>query len=443
MFACVCTCAPTDKFGEYFPGTGDIKDVGADTGKYYAVNFPLKDGIDDDNYQRIFKPVLDHVMQWYRPSVVVLQCGADSLSGDRLGCFNLSLRGHAACLEHVKSFNVPVLMLGGGGYTIRNVARCWTYETAVALDTEVEDELPYNDYFEYFGPDFRLHINPANMDNQNSPEYLEKCKMQLIENLRNTAHAPSTQNIELVDIAAPEELDEEADNPDERHPERLADKLIACEEELSASEDETGGRKDNQSYKAKQFRKTASDAGADATIAQGAKVASEGTGGDAAEDAVKPAAGAAAGAEASATAMDTGADEPAAAESEAAADATKEAAPESTSTAAADTVAAAESEPTPAPQAQPDAAAVAAAPAVAADAAPANGEGEGAAPMDVGGAEAPSAAAGAPEGEPAAAPTAGAVSADPTAAAVQPADGIAAPPAAEQSGGQPMDTGAD
>lgn len=28
-------------------------------------------------------------------------------------------------------------MLGGGGYTIRNVARCWTYETAVALDCEI------------------------------------------------------------------------------------------------------------------------------------------------------------------------------------------------------------------------------------------------------------------------------------------------------------------
>ena len=33
------------------------------------------------------------VMEMYRPSAVVLQCGADSLAGDRLGCFNLSLRG--------------------------------------------------------------------------------------------------------------------------------------------------------------------------------------------------------------------------------------------------------------------------------------------------------------------------------------------------------------
>ena len=50
---------------------------------------------------------------------------------------NFSLLGHARCLEFVKKFNKPILMLGGGGYTIRNVARCWTFETAVALDQEV------------------------------------------------------------------------------------------------------------------------------------------------------------------------------------------------------------------------------------------------------------------------------------------------------------------
>lgn len=59
----------------------------------------------------------------YRPSAVVLQCGADSLTGDRLGCFNLTLKGHAEAVKHVKSFGVPMLVLGGGGYTIRNVAR--------------------------------------------------------------------------------------------------------------------------------------------------------------------------------------------------------------------------------------------------------------------------------------------------------------------------------
>ena len=37
-------------------------------------------------------------------------------------------------------------------------------------------ELPYNDYFEYYGPDFKLHISPTNMTNQNTPEYLNKIK---------------------------------------------------------------------------------------------------------------------------------------------------------------------------------------------------------------------------------------------------------------------------
>jgi histone deacetylase 1/2 len=85
--------------------------------------------------------VIGKVMEWYRPEAVVLQCGADSLTGDRLGCFNISIEGHAEAVRYVKSFNLPLLLLGGGGYTIRNVARCWTYETAICCDTELDDRM--------------------------------------------------------------------------------------------------------------------------------------------------------------------------------------------------------------------------------------------------------------------------------------------------------------
>ena len=99
-------------------------------------------------------------MEVFDPSAIVLQCGADSLTRDRLGCFNLTVKGHADCVKYVKSFKKPLLVLGGGGYTIRNVARCWTYETAVLLDSQATatDEIPYNDYFEYYAPDFQLHL---------------------------------------------------------------------------------------------------------------------------------------------------------------------------------------------------------------------------------------------------------------------------------------------
>ncbi|KAI3749438.1 hypothetical protein L2E82_20050 [Cichorium intybus] len=110
------------------------------------------------------------------PDAVVLHCGADSLAGDRLGCFNLSVKGHPDCLRYLRSFNVPLMVLGGGGYTIQNVARCWCYETAVAVGVEPENKLPYNEYYEYFGPDYTLHVEPSPLDNQNTPKDLEKIR---------------------------------------------------------------------------------------------------------------------------------------------------------------------------------------------------------------------------------------------------------------------------
>ncbi|KAL6068514.1 Histone deacetylase [Balamuthia mandrillaris] len=226
------------KFGEYFPGTGDIRDIGAGKGKNYSINFPLRDGIDDQSYNDIFKPIIQKVMDWYQPGAVVLQCGADSLSGDRLGCFNLSLKGHGECVEFVQSFGVPLLVLGGGGYTIRNVARCWSYETSLLLKSDISDELPFNDYLEYYGPDFRLHITPSNMENLNDPKYLEKMKIRLIDNLRNIQGAPGVAMTEVPPDTYFESDDEDDENPDERNSELDRDRRIAHEAELSDSDDE-------------------------------------------------------------------------------------------------------------------------------------------------------------------------------------------------------------
>ncbi|CDW53525.1 histone deacetylase [Trichuris trichiura] len=178
------------KYGEYFPGTGDLKDIGAGRGKYYAVNFPLRDGITDDSYEKIFQPIVTKAIRCYQPEVIVMQCGADSLTGDRLGCLNLTVKGHGKCVEFIRKQNLPLLLLGGGGYTVRNVARCWTYETSVAIGMTIPNDLPYNDYFEYYGPDFKLHITPSNLTNQNSSEYLRKIMLKLEQNLDAMPAAP-------------------------------------------------------------------------------------------------------------------------------------------------------------------------------------------------------------------------------------------------------------
>ena len=87
----VMITASFHKYGDFFPGTGDIRDVGVKTGKYYSVNVPLQEGIDDFSYETVFKPVIEKVMEMYRPTAVVLQCGADSLTG------TLLVRAHSFC----------------------------------------------------------------------------------------------------------------------------------------------------------------------------------------------------------------------------------------------------------------------------------------------------------------------------------------------------------
>ena len=112
-------------------------------------------------------------MNRFAPSVIVLQCGADSITGDRLGTFNLSLHGHAHCVDFVRRLGVPRLVLGGGGYTIKNVSRAWSYETSVPLEREIGNTIPFNNYIEWYAPSYQLHLTPlASLANQNTPESL-------------------------------------------------------------------------------------------------------------------------------------------------------------------------------------------------------------------------------------------------------------------------------
>ena len=92
-------------------------------------------------------------------------------------------------------FKIPLLVLGGGGYTVRNVARCWTYETSICTGQDLAAELPFNtEYFEYFAPDFSLFpdTNPRS-ENANSRQYLDSIMETMHNQLKMVQHAPSVQ----------------------------------------------------------------------------------------------------------------------------------------------------------------------------------------------------------------------------------------------------------
>jgi len=179
--------------GDFFPGTGKLDDNGAGEGKHFCLNVPLQDGIDDEMYLTIFKTVIDDTVTAFRPTSIVLQCGADSLGCDRLGAFNLSIAAHGECVNFVRKYNVPLLVLGGGGYTIKNVSRCWTYETSVLVGASVPDELPVTVYDSFF-EDSHWKLHPpltGKVDNQNSPASLQRITMSIRNKLRYLQGAPS------------------------------------------------------------------------------------------------------------------------------------------------------------------------------------------------------------------------------------------------------------
>ena len=120
----------------------------------------------------------------FDPEVVVFQSGADSLSKDPLGKFNLSIKGHGACIEFLKNTQLPLLVLGGGGYRISNVSRCWVYETSLLINKKLYPKIPYNFYWHRYRGFFKLNFKISKVSDKNSKKNLLYLREKIIKNIR-------------------------------------------------------------------------------------------------------------------------------------------------------------------------------------------------------------------------------------------------------------------
>lgn len=74
-----------------------------------------------------------------------------------------------------------MIVLGGGGYTIENVARCWAYETGQLVGVEIGEIVPTNEEFRYYyGKDgYKIHFDIEPKINENNPAYLNSLIMKI------------------------------------------------------------------------------------------------------------------------------------------------------------------------------------------------------------------------------------------------------------------------
>jgi acetoin utilization protein AcuC len=127
-----------------FPGTGSEHEIGEGKGAGYAVNIPFYPGADDDAVVYGFLEIVPPLIEAFQPDILVTQLGVDSFRMDPLAHGNLTTYGFCCLVTEIRSFALPWIALGGGGYQIGNVARAWTLAWAIMnhRDRDLPDELP-------------------------------------------------------------------------------------------------------------------------------------------------------------------------------------------------------------------------------------------------------------------------------------------------------------
>jgi len=124
-----------------FPGTGFEDEIGTGAGCGYCINVPLPVGTYDQAYMKAFKTLALPLIGAFNPDVIVFELGADGLAGDPLAHLYLTNNVYADIINHLLSFDKPILTTGGGGYNIDNTARAWALAWSVLCGADSSEDM--------------------------------------------------------------------------------------------------------------------------------------------------------------------------------------------------------------------------------------------------------------------------------------------------------------
>jgi len=122
-----------------FPGTGYVDEIGEGDGEGYSVNIPLPGNTGDEAYLYAYQEIVPPLLKWYRPEIVLCQCGIDGHLGDPLVGLSLTSRTYETVARSLHDLahelcNGRLLLFGGGGYDVNATARCWALIFAVVSE---------------------------------------------------------------------------------------------------------------------------------------------------------------------------------------------------------------------------------------------------------------------------------------------------------------------
>ena len=108
-----------------FPWGGFEHEIGEGPGLGYNVNLSLPAGTYDEAFLMAFDRVVVPLLGAYRPDVIVLELGMDTLAGDPLTHISMTNNSTVEVINRLLRCHKPVLVAGGGGYHVENTVRAW------------------------------------------------------------------------------------------------------------------------------------------------------------------------------------------------------------------------------------------------------------------------------------------------------------------------------
>ncbi|KAJ1765424.1 Histone deacetylase 8 [Coemansia sp. RSA 1752] len=159
----------------FYPNSGGEISEGRGNGAGYSVNVPLQRGTNDSSFIHVFSAVANKVLTAFDPEVIVVQCGCDGLAGDPHKIFNLTSNAFARSIKTVLGWERPALLLGGGGYSLPECARCWTRLTAIACGYDIapEADVPEHVFLNEYAPGFDMLTDVMLIEDSNTNAYLD------------------------------------------------------------------------------------------------------------------------------------------------------------------------------------------------------------------------------------------------------------------------------
>ncbi|MFL6473215.1 MAG: acetoin utilization protein AcuC [Nitrososphaeraceae archaeon] len=114
-----------------YPGSGSQLETGLGRAEGTKLNVPMPPNSTDRHFVNEFKKIEEFIEKIAKPELIILQCGADSLSGDPIThlCYTSYAHKYATDSLHRLAHshcNGRIVALGGGGYNKTNIADAWT-----------------------------------------------------------------------------------------------------------------------------------------------------------------------------------------------------------------------------------------------------------------------------------------------------------------------------